>query len=157
MKNLGNKSKMLAAFASGAVCAGLLQVAPLKASTNSLSGTCVGIGNYSVWGWSTGNGSSKEYSELSMLNFDTLTSYAVVNEATASSNGSPSYTEGPLETSKFKIEAGPMNGTYKIISTGPDGTRTGGNDFVLAAPANGGNTIFLVDTRNGMTGVCQKI
>lgn len=157
MKHIGNKSKMAAAFFSGAIFAGLLQVAPLKASTSSLSGTCVGIGNYSVWGWPSGSGATKEYSELSMLNFDTTTAYAIVNQATAGNNSAPVYEEGPVETSRFRVDPGPMPGTYKITATGPDGTGTSGKDYVLAAPANGGNTIFMVDTRSGMTGVCQKI
>ena len=156
MKHIGNKSKMAAAFFSGAIFAGLLQVAPLKASTSSLSGTCVGIGNYSVWGWTSASNATKEYSELSMLDFNTNTSYAIVNKATAGNNNAPVYAEGRVEISKFRVDPGPMPGTYIITATGRDGTQTGGTDYVLAAPANGGNTIFIVDTQNGMTGVCQK-
>ena len=156
MKNVGQKSKLALAFASGALCVGLLQVTPLKASTTSLSGTCVGIGNYSVWGWPNGNGATKEYSELNMMNFDTSTAYAVVNAVVASTTQEPTYTQGALETSKFTVSAGPISGTYKITFTGENGTETGGSDYILAAPANGGNTIFVMDTRSGMTGVCQK-
>ena len=156
MKNLSQKSKLMLAFVSGALFVGLLQVSPLKASTSSLSGTCVGIGNYSVWGWPNSTGTTKEYSELNMLNFDNNTAYGIVNSVKLISGQEPTYTQGALETSKFNVDAGPIIGTYKLTFTGADGVGTGSTDYVLAAPANGGNTIFIMDTRSGMTGVCQK-
>ena len=156
MKNLSQKSKLMLAFVSGALFVGLLQVTPLKASTSSLSGTCVGIGNYSVWGWPNGSGATKEYSELNMINFDSGTAYGIVNSVRVISGQEPAYAQGVLETSRFTVDAGPIIGTYKLTFTGADGAGIGSTDYVLAAPANGGNTIFIMDTRNGMTGVCQK-
>ena len=149
MKNLAHKSKLMLAFVSGALCVGLLQVTPLKASTTSLTGSCVSMGNYSNWGWPASSGSSKEYSEVGILNFDTQTSSAIINEATANPSNGPTYREGLVEDATFTIQSGPISGTFKLVWD--DG------DYTIAAPANGGNTIFFLDTKNGMTGVCQKI
>jgi hypothetical protein len=149
MKNIGNKSKMAMAFVSGAIFVALLQVSPLKASTGAPTGSCVGLGNYSAWGWSATNGSNKEYSELGILNFDTNTSSAIINKATVGSSSSPTYSEGNVENSSFSISSGPMAGTFKLMFDD--------NDYIIIAPANGGNTIFYMDARNGVTGVCQKI
>lgn len=159
MINIAHKFKYALAFASGAFCVGLLQVTPLEASTTSLSGSCVGVWNSSTWGWVPNSGASLEYNAIDVINFDTRSSQVIVNSVKAPANGSirPTYTQGEVEGSPFRIEAGPMNGVYKIVFT--DGSAPGkiSDDYILMAPANSGNTIFMVDTRNGSTGVCQKI
>ena len=140
---------MAVAFVSGAVFVALLQVSPLKASTGAPTGSCVGLGNYSAWGWNATNGTNKEYSELGILNFDTKISSAIINKVTVDSSSSPTYSEGVVESSYFSITSGPMAGTFKLVFDD--------SDYIIIAPTNNGNTIFYMDAKNGVTGVCQKI
>ena len=152
-------SRLVLAFASGAFCVLLLQASPLKASGSTLSGTCVGVWNNSTWGWPTQAGTEIEYNALDVINFDTKVAQTIVNSARSAGpvSGRPAYQQGEVETSQFRLEPGPMTGTYKLVATGEKGTQVNSTDYVLMTPANGGNTIFMVDTRNGATGVCQRV
>lgn len=144
------KSKLLLAFASGALCVALLHVGPLKASTGAPTGTCMLIGNYSTWGWPSSAGSRKEYNEMAQINFDTKRTSVIVNQVQVNAGGEPTYTEGPLEESSFTLSAGPLPGVYKMAFSKA-------SDYALIAPTNGGNTILVLDSITGMTGVCQKV
>ena len=147
MSKVGQKSKLAVAFVSGGLFVALLQISPLKASTGAPTGSCVMMGNYTTWGWTASSGAQKDWNELAIINFDTGTASVMVNRVTAR-NGEPEYVEGSPESSSFNLSSGPMPGTYKMNFR---------SEYAIAAPANGGNTIFILDAVNGMTGVCQKL
>lgn len=149
MKNIPEKSKLLMAFLSGALFVGLLQVSPLKASTGAPTGSCAMLGNYSTWGWASNAGKEKEYSEISVFNFDTGSYSVIVNKAKSAVSGEPIYEQGQVERGNFTLVPGPLEGTYKMEIGSP-------TDYVILAPTNSGNTILVMDPIVGMTGVCQR-
>jgi hypothetical protein len=61
---------------------------------------------------------------------------------------SPNYIEGPVEAGTFSISQGPIPGTFKMNFQ---------KEYVILAPVNSGNSIFIIDSGSGMTGTCQKI
>ena len=149
MKFIPN-AKSVFLFVMGGLAFALLQGTTLKAATGQPTGSCVLLGNYSAWAWSSTAGKTKEYSELGIINFDLGTYSTIINKATAVSDGDPNYTEGSVSNGSFTIQPGPMAGTYKLMISSP-------NDYAIIAPANGGNTIFFLDSAVGMSGVCQKV
>jgi hypothetical protein len=150
MKNIANKSQLLLAFLSGALLLGLLQVSPLKAATGAPTGSCAMLGNYSTWGWPSAAGKQKEYSEMSVINFDRGTFSVIVNKVTSVASGEPVYQEGQVERGKFITVPGPLEGTYKLQFGDA-------KDYAILAPTNSGHTILVLDPIVGMTGVCQRI
>jgi len=147
MNNIASKAKLAVSFLCGALLVNLTQGTKLNASTTAPSGSCVMLGNYSGWGWAASIGTNKEWNELAIINFDQKTASVIVNSVTAGTP-KPLYEEGSPEKSSFTLSDGPLAGTYKMNFA---------KEYVIIAPANGGNTIFLLDSLNGMTGVCQKI
>lgn len=143
-------SRYFLIFVSGGLFVSLFQVNSLNATTVQPSGSCILLGNYSSWGWGVTVGSSKEYSELAVINFDLGTYSTIINKVTATANSEPNYTEGAVKKGTFSLQSGPISGTYKLMVGSP-------NDYAIIAPVNGGNSIFFLDSVVGMSGVCQKI
>jgi hypothetical protein len=140
--------KILGAFVAGLFFPMIFHVSNSIASTSSLTGEFICIGNYSTWGWRSGNGDGKEYNEMSYINFITQNASAIVNQATVSSGPAPTYQEGPVETGPFTVSAGPIPGSYKL---------NWDNEYIIVAPVNSGNSLYVIDSATGMTGTCQKI
>jgi hypothetical protein len=149
MSKISSQSKLFVAFLSGALFVALLQVSPLKASTGEPTGSCVMLGHYSTWAWASTAGKEKEYNEMSVINFDTKKYAVIVNKSISMVSGEPEYREGAVERGDFTLVAGPMEGTYKMKFNQD-------NDYIILAPTNSGNTILVLDSVVGMTGVCQK-
>lgn len=141
--------KVFGAFILGIISTFIFSIPRSSASTAAEpSGAFICIGNYSSWGWPSGNGSSKEYNELSHIDFNTKIYAVIVNKATFRAGSDPSYTEGAVESGSFSMTPGPIPGTFKMNFD---------NEYVILAPVNSGNSIFLIDSGTGMTGTCQKV
>jgi hypothetical protein len=141
--------KIFGAFVAGLMLPIIFQVSNSSASTTpEPSGSFICIGSYSSWGWPSGNGNSKEYNEVSFVNFSTKMYSAVVNKATIRAGADPVYTEGSVESGVFSMSPGPIPGTFKMNFD---------NEYIIIAPVNSGNSIFLIDSGTGMTGTCQKV
>ncbi len=149
MKKLASNSKIFLAFASGCLFVGLLKISPLNASTGAPTGSCVAMANYNTWAYPTGATNTRDHAESGIINFDTRTHSAFINQTTSRGNTLPPTYSGEAEDGNFTIETGPINGTYKLLYSE--------NDWVIIAPANNGNTFFMLHPQSGMTGVCQKI
>jgi hypothetical protein len=141
--------KIIGVFVLGIISTFIFNIPKSSASTAAEpSGAFICIGNYSSWGWPSGSGSSKEYNEVSHINFNTKIYAAIVNKAIFRAGSDPIYTEGPVESGSFTITLGPIPGTFKMNFD---------NEYAILAPVNSGNSIFLIDSGTGMTGTCQKV
>jgi|688.fasta_scaffold184416_4 hypothetical protein len=141
-------AKVFGAFFAGLMLPIIFQVSNSMATTTSLSGSFICIGSYSTWGWPSASGNSKEYNEVSFVDFSAKTYSVIVNEASIRVGSSPNYIEGPVEAGTFSISQGPIPGTFKMNFQ---------KEYVILAPVNSGNSIFIIDSGSGMTGTCQKI
>jgi hypothetical protein len=144
--------KSLVALVSGALFAAAFQMNPLRAANVTPSGRCAEMVTTNSWGISAAPGSEREYADIGIIDFDNRTGGGViVNTATATAQGVPSYRQGELETASvpFQIEPGPLAGTFKLAF--------GNDDYALIAPVNGGATYLIIDPSLGGTGICQKI
>jgi hypothetical protein len=141
--------KLIISFVLGILSTFILSIPSSSASVaTEPSGSFICIGNYSSWGWPSGNGSTKEYNEMSYINFSTKIYSVIVNQATSRTGSDPSYSQGPVESGSFSISLGPIPGTFKMNFD---------KEYVLLAPVNSGNSIFVIDSGTGMTGTCQKV
>jgi len=140
--------KIVGAFIAGLLFPVIFHVSNSIASTASPTGEFICIGNYSTWGWRNNSGDNKEYNEMSYINFTTRNASAIVNKASVGSGSEPTYQEGPVETGPFTVSSGPIPGSYKL---------NWDNEYIIVAPVNSGNSLYVVDSGTGMTGTCQKI
>jgi|GEM_PF-1611634 len=144
-----SKIKIASAFVLGIFSTFIFNISSSNASTASEpTGSFICIGNYSSWGWPSGNGNSKEYNEVSSINFSSKTYAVIVNKATITAGSEPSYSQGPVESGSFTVSQGPIPGTFRMNFD---------NEYVILAPVNSGHSIFVIDSGTGMTGTCQKV
>jgi hypothetical protein len=146
--NLSVNIKIIGAFIAGLLFPAFFHVSNSIASTASPTGEFICIGNYSTWGWRSNSGDNKEYNEMSYINFATRNASGIVNNASMGGGIAPTYQEGRVESGPFTISAGPIPGSYKL---------NWDNEYIIVAPVNSGNSLYMVDSGTGMTGTCQKI
>jgi hypothetical protein len=91
---------------------------------------------------------NKEYNEMSYINFASRNASGIVNNASVGSGVEPTYQEGRIESGSFTISAGPIPGSYKLNWE---------KEYIIVAPVNSGNSLYMIDSGSGMTGTCQKI
>jgi hypothetical protein len=145
---LSTNIKIIGAFVAGLFFPLIFHVSNSIASTASPTGEFICVGNYSTWGWRGNNGDNKEYNEMSYINFETRNASGIVNNAAVGSSVAPTYQEGRIESGSFTISAGPIPGSYKLNWE---------KEYVIVAPVNSGNSLYMIDSGAGMTGTCQKI
>jgi hypothetical protein len=145
---LSTNIKIIGAFVAGLFFPLIFHVSNSIASTASPTGEFICVGNYSTWGWRGNNGDNKEYNEMSYINFETRNASGIVNNAAVGSGVAPTYQEGRIESGSFTISAGPIPGSYKLNWE---------KEYVIVAPVNSGNSLYMIDSGTGMTGTCQKI
>ncbi len=146
--NLPVNIKIIGAFIAGLLFPVFFYVSNSMASTASPTGEFICVGNYSTWGWRGNSGDNKEYNEMSYINFTTMNASGIVNNASMGNGAAPTYQEGLIESGPFTISAGPIPGSYKL---------NWDKEYIIVAPVNSGNSLYMVDSGSGMTGTCQKI
>jgi hypothetical protein len=146
--NLSVNIKIIGAFIAGLIFPVIFHVSNSIASTASPTGEFICVGNYSTWGWRDNGGDNKEYNEMSYINFATRNASGIVNNASVGGGVEPTYQEGPVESGSFTISAGPIPGSYKLNWE---------KEYIIVAPVNSGNSMYMLDSGTGMTGTCQKI
>lgn len=135
------------AFVLGGLFFSNVQFKPLRAQTSGLSGSFYCMGTSPSFGFKTTVGAKFDAIFLGIINFDTKMDGPLITAMATVTNSDPSYSIETSTAVSFTVSDGPIVGTYKVNYSS--------TDYLVVAPVNSGNTLFLFDPQ-GATAICQK-